>query len=223
MMHKRNLTLTALVWAAIITCAFLLFPRLYHGTLGLFYWPAIALAVTAAHFLTGNGHSPSNVIGWSSFAVYSIFYLVVFLVVYVILLEIYLLRGVLHHLDDAIQYLTPVEAKRGPDEPVSDGTDTQKALETVGQALAEVEAKRRKHFLLKSIDLLDLSEAPHILAARAITGAGQSRPVKGLLKKLRSKLAAKIGPTKAAFLMAKLQEQSKTIVSQHPPTSGRKE
>jgi hypothetical protein len=113
----------------------------------------------------------------------------------------------------------PVDAKQGICEPVFGGTDPKKALEKIGQALAELEAIRRKHFLLKSTDLLDLSEAPHLLAVRAITEAGELHPVKGLLKKLGSKLTADIGSTKATFLMAKLQEDAKAIVSQHPSTS----
>ena len=120
--------------------------------------------------------------------------------------------------ENPVQRHLPVEGKHGIGEPVFDGTDPKKALEKIGQALAELEASRRKHFLLKGTDLLDPSEAPHLLAARAITGAGKLHPVKSLLKKLGSKLTADIGSTKAAFLMAKLQEDAKAIVSQHPAT-----
>ena len=42
-MHKRNSAITALLLAAIITGAFLLFPRLYHGALGWLYLQNIAI------------------------------------------------------------------------------------------------------------------------------------------------------------------------------------
>lgn len=210
-MHKRNITITALVWAAIITLAFLCFPRLYHGIIGWLYFPTIVLAVAISHFFGGNPHSPSNTVGWSSFAVYTIFYWIVFLIVYVILLEIYLLRRVLRHLEDAKQILA------------SDKPDSKKSLERIGQAIAELEARRRKHFLLKKLDLPDLPKSQyHLLAAHAIAKEGKSRPVKALLKKLQSKVAAQTNPQRAAILLARLKEDANTLVSQ-PPDTGEKD
>jgi hypothetical protein len=177
--------------------------------LGWTYFPALALSVVLSHFFGGNPHSPSAVTGWSSFAVYTIFYWVVFLIIYVLLLEFYLLRKVLHHLDDAKQHL------------MSDKPDSRQALEKIGRAIAEVEARRRRHFLLQPLDLPDLNEAPHLLAARAITGAGKTRPVKGLLKKLNSRLKTEMGSTKAALVMAKLREDARTLAPQNAAAKNR--
>ena len=208
-MHKRNLTIAALFWAGVVTVAFLIFPRIYHGTFGWSYAPAIALSVVLSHFFGGNPHSPSASVGWSSFAVYTIFYWVVFLIIYVLLLEFYLLRKVLRHLDDVKQNLA------------SDKPDSRQALEKIGRAIAEVEARRRRHFLLQKLDLPDLNEAPHLLAARAIAGAGKTQPVKRLLKKLNARLKTEMGSTKAALLMTKLQEDARTIAPQNAAAKNR--
>jgi hypothetical protein len=122
-------------------------------------------------------------------------------------MEIYLLRRVLYHLDDAKQNLT------------SDKPDSKKSLEKIGQAIAELEAQRRKHFLLKKLDLPDFSPSEyHLLAAHAIVKEGKSRPVKALLRKLQSKVAAQTNPKRAAVLMVKLKDDANTLVSQHPAT-----
>ena len=198
-MHKRNLTLTALFWAGVVTAAFLFFPRIYHGSIGWAYFPSLAISVVLSHLFGGNPHSPSAVTGWSSFAIYTIFYWVVFLIIYVLLLEYYLLRKVLDHIDDAKEHLK------------ADKPDTRHALEHIGQGLAELEARRRRHFLLQPLDLPDLKEAPHLLAARAITRSSKTRAVKRLLKKLNKRLAREIGSTKAAVAMAKLREDAHNI------------
>jgi hypothetical protein len=207
MMHKRNLTLTALFWAWAVTVAFLIFPRIYHGAIGWAYFPAIALSVLFSRVFGGNPHSPSAITGWSAFAVYTIIYWVVFLIIYVLLLEFYLLRKVLHHLDDAKQHLT------------ADKPDSRQALEKIGWAVAELEGRRRRHFLLQPLDLPDLNEAPHLLAARAITGSGKTRPVKGLLKKLNARLATDIGSVKAGVILTGLRENARNLIGQKPADS----
>jgi len=202
-MHKRNLTLTALFWAGVVTAAFLIFPRIYHGSIGWAYFPSIVISVVLSRIFGGNPHSPSAITGWSAFAIYTIFYWIVFLILYVLLLEIYLLRTVLDHLEEAKQHLK------------ADKPDTRHALEHIGRALAELEARRRRHFLLQPLDLPDLHEAPHLLAARAITHAGNTRTVKRLLKKLNKRLAREIGSTKAAVAMSELRKEARAIAPQN--------
>lgn len=195
-MHKRNITLTALVLAAIITCAFVFFQGPNHSNvIGILYFPAILLSV-----IFSGGHSPSAVAGWSSFIIYTLFYWVVFLVVYVLLLEIYLLRQILHHLDDAKHNL------------ISEQADSKMALEKIGHAIAELETRRRKHFLLQPIDL-DLSEAPHLLAAKAISRAGKTRPVSGILRKLEAKIRTEKSPLQAAIILSDLRKEAETIAA----------
>ena len=200
-MHKRNLTFTALFWAGVVTAAFLFFPRIYHGSIGWAYFPSLAISVVLSHLFGGNPHSPTAFTGWSAFAIYTIFYWVVFLIIYVLLLEYYLLRGVLDHVEDAKEHLK------------ADKPDTRQALEHLGTGLAELEARRRRHFLLQPLDLPDLNKAPHLLAARAITRSGKARPVKRLLKKLNKRLAREIGSTQAAVAMAKLREDARAIAA----------
>jgi hypothetical protein len=200
MIHKRNATLMALALTLAIAIVFLIHPRIYHGALGVAYLPSLVLAVIIGHF-TGSGHSPPNSIGWISFAVYTIFYIFLFLFIYVIVLEFYLLRGALHHLDDAKKELDPEKP------------DSQKALENIGQAIAEVEGRRRKHFLLKPIDSIDLKEAPFALAAHAITQVRQPRPVIKLLKKLESRLAAGTSPLQASVKLSDLRNDARKLIS----------
>jgi hypothetical protein len=200
MIHKRNLTITALIWAAIITVVFLAYPRIHHGALGFFYWPVIVISVTISHF-TGNGHSPSEFVGWASFGVYTILYWVIFLIVYVVLLEFYLLQQVLHHLDDAKRHLT------------ADQPDPKAALERIGNAMAETESRRRKHFLLKPDDSIDLNEAPHLMAARAITRPKQSRLVTKLMARLQTRLSVGSSPTRARVHLADLRKSAENIVA----------
>jgi hypothetical protein len=201
-MHKRNLTLTALFWAGVVTIALWFFPHIYHGAFGWVYAPALALSVVFEHYFGGNPHSPSAVTGWSTFAANTIFYTSIFCISYAVVLEFYLLRKVLDHVEDAKEHLK------------SDKPDTRHALEHLGTALAQLEARRRRHFLLQPLELPDLNEAPHLLAARAITRSGKTRPVKRLLKKLNKRLAREIGSTNAAFAMAKLREEARTIAPQ---------
>lgn len=204
MIHKRNLTITALVWAGIITIAFLVFPKIYHGAVGWLYFPSLALAVIVSDLFGGNPHSPSNMVGWSTFAVYTVFYWAMFLVVYVILLEIYLLRRVLHHLEDAKNDL------------VTDRPDSKKALEKMGQAIVELEAVRRHHLLLKPLDLPEFPTGQrHLLAAHVISKNGDAGPVKALLKKLKVKLAAETSPEKAAVLLGKFKGDASASISEY--------
>lgn len=211
MIHKRNLTITAFVWAGIIAAAFLLFPKIYHGSLvGWYYLPTVVLAVIISHLSGGNPQSPSNPVGWSAFGVYTIFYWAVFLVVYVILLEFYLLRRVMHQLDDVKQNLA------------SDRPDSRLAFDKIGQAITELEARRRRHFLLKPLDLPDFpSDQRHVLAAHAISRSANAGPVKAILKKLRKKLAAQTNPETAAALLGKLKGDATRLASQYDASKTR--
>jgi hypothetical protein len=205
MIHKPHLSIATLIWAFIVTSLLWFIPRLNHA-LDWLNFPALALAVIWSHFTGGNPHSPSNLVGWSAFAVYTIAYLLVLLILYATLWEIYLLHGVLHHLDDAKQNLT------------SEKPDSTQALANLGQAVAELEARRRRHFLLQHLDLPDFPpDQRHLLGAHAITRAGQTGPVKRLLKKLRSKLAAQTSPLQADALLTKLKNDARDLASQPPP------
>jgi hypothetical protein len=145
--------------------------------------------------LSGGGHSPSMAAGWISFVAYTLLYWALFIVLSAILWEMYLLRKALHHLDDAQRHLTGAEP------------DSRKALEKIGQAIAEVETRRRKNFFLKGAAKLDLTQPPDVLAAHAIAEAGDERAVKGVLKHLHGKLTAAIGREKATLVMTRLRAE----------------
>ncbi len=199
-MHKRNITLTALALAAVVTLAFQFSSTVTHSDiLGGFYIPAIFMSVV----LSGGSHSPSEVAAWSSFIVYTLFYWSAFLVAYAFLWEIYLFRSILRHLEDARRSRprSVTADSRGDLERLVEDD----GLSILGKAIKETESRRRSHFLLNNTEALDLSATPEHLAAQAITHLANARPVKGLVKKLEAELAAEAGPQKAAELMAKLR------------------
>jgi|SRR5450756_1376079 len=197
MMHKRNLAITAAVLAGIVTVIFFAFEAPNHSKIvGYVYFPAILLSV-----IISPGHSPSAFAGWSSFIVYTLFYWVVFLIIYVLLLEFYLLRQVLHHLDDAQTHLT------------AEQPDATKGLDHIGRAIAELETRRRKHFLLQPINTLDLTQPPHLLAAQAISRSDKSKPVKKLMKKMEAKIRATKTPEHTATIMTNLHQEATRLAN----------
>ena len=199
-MHIRNIILTTLVWAVIISAAFTFFPQLARfDVLGLFYFPSILLSV----IFSGGDHSPSALSSWSSFLIYTLFYWAILLIVYASLLEIYLRSKVLHHLEDAKRHMTSGE-------PSSNLT-----LEKIGFAIREVETNRRKHFLLKNMDNIDLTLAPNVIAAHAISGDKEVGPIKNLLKHLEAKLLPEVGSEKVTKLMAKLHQDADHFASRN--------
>jgi hypothetical protein len=188
-MHKRNITIAALVLAGLVVAAFHFFTRLNHSqALGLFYFPSIFLTV----ILSGGVHSPSAIAAWSAFVGYSIFYWALFIVLYAFLWEIHLLNKAVHHLDDAMTHLSGAEL------------DSRGALEKIGRAIAEVETHRRRNWFLEDAPGLDLSKPPYELALQAIRDAADEKVVKGVMKRLNSRLAARIGREKARGVLAQL-------------------
>jgi len=56
---------------------------------------------------------------------------------------------------------------------------------------------------------------------RAAYPAGRWRPVKGLLKKLNARLTTGMGSSKAALVMAKLREDTRTLAPQNAAAKNR--
>lgn len=208
MIHKGHAALIAGIITAIIVAVFSFFPHIYyHGVFHWLYVPSVIIALLCHYLVTGNAHWTPNWVGNSAFVLYTISYLLIFLIIYAIVLEIYILRGVLHHLEDAKQELSP------------DKPDSKAALDKLGQAIAEAEARRRKHFLLRRNEAIDLSEPPHILAARALTQAKQPRPIKRLFRKFQSKLATGTTATQASLKLSNLRQDAQTLLGKGPATS----
>jgi hypothetical protein len=202
MIHRGHAALIAAIITAMIAVIFWLFPHVYyHGVIHGLYVPSVVAALLSHYVATGNAHWTPNWVGNSAFAVYTICYLLIFLIVYAIVLEIYILHGVVDRLEDAKKALDP------------DKPDSKAVLEKIGQAIAEAEIRRRKHFLLRPNESIDLSEAPHLLAARAMTQGKQPRPVKRLFKNFQSVLAVTMTPTQASLKVSKLKEDAQALLA----------
>ncbi|HXC36007.1 MAG TPA: hypothetical protein VNV43_09050 [Candidatus Acidoferrales bacterium] len=202
MIHKGHAALIAAIITAIIAIIFWRFPHVYyHGVFHWLYVPSVIIALLSHYLVTGNAHWTPNWVGNSAFAVYTIFYLLIFLIVYAIVLEIYILHGVVDRLEDAKKELDP------------DKPDSKAVLEKIGQAIAEAETRRRKHFLLRPNNAIDLSEAPHLLAARALTQGKQPRPIKRLFRRFRSVLAVTMIPAQSSLKVSKLKEDAQALLA----------
>src|ERR1051325_2329983 len=181
------------VLALIVTAGFWLIPPLRRSFIvGMFYFPAILVTVLLSH-----SHSPSAAASNVTIIVYTLLYLVVFLVTYALLLEIYLVRRVSVGLEDTKQRLMDGEG------------DPQTAIETLGGAIKEVEKRRRKHFLLKSNNLIDLNAPPEVVAAHVISAQKKTAPARRMLKNLESRLREG-GKEKAKERMTLLEKVATT-------------
>lgn len=202
MIHKSHAALIAAIITVVIAVIFWRFPHVYyHGVIHWAYVPSVIIALLSHYLVTGNAHWTPNWVGNSAFAVYTICYLLIFLIVYAIVLEIYILHGVVDRLEDAKKELDP------------DKPDSKAALEKIGQAIAEAETRRRKHFLLRPNESIDLSEAPHLLAARAMTQGKQPRPIKRLFKRFQSTLAGTMTPTQASLKVSNLRQDAQALLT----------
>jgi hypothetical protein len=194
-MNKRNILFLAIIIATLITAAIRFIPALDRAnTLALVYFPSILLAVLFA----GNSHSPSELAGWTSFVSYTLLYDIIFIVTYAVLWELYLVHKSLRDLDRASS------ATR-------DQLDADETLKRLGQALAQIETRRRKSFLLKPMDLPDLSGDPAQLAAQALRHARDQRAVKSALRVLGAQLKKKHGAEAAERIMDAMHQQATAI------------
>jgi hypothetical protein len=192
-MHKRNVTLIALVLAAITTLLVEFVPPLRHSEwVGLLHFPAIVLAVA----LSGGSHSPSAAAGWTAFIAYAGTYCILFVVSYALVLEAALLHGALRRLD------------RMADEPDSMQEDPHVHLQHLGQALGELEARRRRHWVLQDMEGLDLAQDPESLARAAVQCHRDHRVVRRSLARMQRNLTTKLGPQRAAAAMSRLLDRA---------------
>ena len=85
--------------------------------------------------------------------------------------------------------------------------EIKKHLEQFGKALKEIEGRRRQSFFLQNIDVLNLEEPDEVLAKHAISKVANERSVKALLKRMESKLAAKMDSPEAAKNFVEMLKQ----------------
>ncbi len=189
-MHKRNITLLALVLAGVVALAVHFVPPLARSSVvGYFYFPAILLTVV----LSGNPHAPSAPAIVTAFLAWSLLYWAAFIVIYALLLEFLILRRALEHMNRAADHLAIADPEMG------------RALERVGRAITEVEARRRRHFVLRSSPELDLTLPPAGVAQQAMATAAAAPSVRRVLARVRVELQRRVGPEKAAQRMQNLR------------------
>jgi hypothetical protein len=189
-MHKRNIALIASLIAAAITVIVTLWSAVHRSdALTFVYFPAILLSV----IFSGMSREIGATAEWSASIVYALFYVVIFIVIYALLLEAYLLRSSLR-----------LWRERAAVDRVDDAAP-QSTFENLGEAIAAVEARRRTHWVLSNTDSIDLNESPDVLGARALEGSLAAGPAKGVLKHLKSTLQERHGASEAEGVFAQLK------------------
>jgi hypothetical protein len=198
-MNKRNIALTALLLAAVLTGVFALSDSANRNTaVGLFYFPAVFLAVV----LSGLSHSPGAVAAWSSFILYTLLYWGLFFVIYAILLEYYLLTKAMPHLRDARPHVRQQLVQDSP------GGAAETALVAIGRAIKEVERRRRTHFFLRGVPEIDVSAPDEQVGTRALALLAHHRHVKGVLRRFRKELEGELGKAQAGQLILDLHARA---------------
>jgi hypothetical protein len=199
-MNKKNVAVTAAVLAAIITGLFFLFPGLNRSPImDVVYFPAVLLTV----IFSSDSHSPSAIAGWSAFLSYTLVYLVAFVVLYAFLAELYLIRTARVAVNHSTRTAYALRA--------TEGDNVTEYLRGLGKAVAELETRRRRNFLLDKIDDLDLAQPPAVLGAQAIMTSENKRPIKHLLKELESQLTRSEGAAQAQVTMDRIREAARDI------------
>lgn len=193
-MNKRNIALTALVLAAILAGLFLLFskPLNHSRIMTVLYFPHIVITT-----LLSGPDSSSRLAGWISFIVYTLLYWGLFLVLYAFLLELHLVRS--------------VAAKTLRESKFSGDTVPDDYLLKLGLAIELLEARRRKHWLLRGVDFDPADISPRQIAARAVTGQFKHSYAARLIKKFEARAHAEMGHERATQLVAaaRLRAQSR--------------
>lgn len=193
-MHKRNVALIAAAWAAVVTAGIQWVPLLRESEwVGLLHLPAIFLAVVLSDRIYGPSHTPDEKVGWSAFVAYAVLYCLVFVIVYAIALEFYLLRGEMAKLPA----LAGGEGGR-------DG-DPEAVLHHLGQAVARVEQRRRRHWVLDDLSDLDLEAPAASIASQALQHYEGHRTLRVLTGRLQRSLEASVGTEAAEALMKNLR------------------
>jgi hypothetical protein len=138
---------------------------------------------------------------WSAFLIYTLSYLVAFLIIYAVLLEWFLLRKGFAHLN---QY----------DTERTEGSTSKSAFESLGRAILDVEGRRRSHWLLDNTRSIDLSEPADLLGARVLQGRKLEGPAKGVMNEVKSRLIKERGKVVADALLAKWKADATAHIQQ---------
>ena len=198
--HKRNAFFIALGWASAISLLLWLVPLLRHSTLvKYFHLPAI----WAAFVVSGDSHMPPAVATWTAFIVYGLLYWALVLVIYVVLLEITLVRRLFTELEK----LNASENFAYAEFPEDRHLD--RYLANLGTVIADIERKRRHHWLLADLDFIDLNDSPERIGAAMLTHGGNHRVAKMLLRHLDQHLAQQRDPRTAQTIVQQIKARAR--------------
>lgn len=206
-MHKRNVTLIAALWAVLVMVAITWLPIIHRSDwLGIAYFPAILLSVV----LSGHTHSPGPVPVWSASIAYTLLYLLVFVITYAIILEIYLLRSSVSRM-----------IKSGVFDADPQRVDPRAAFESVGRTVHELETRRRRHWVLDARPEVNLSEAHLSRGQRVFAGESRGKTEAALMRALNTRLRKKWGDAGAKAVIRRLGDSAGP--SSQPPGDAPKE
>lgn len=200
-MHKRNVTLIAAAWSVLVMVGITWLPFIHRSDwLGIAYFPAILMSVA----LSGHTHSPGPASVWSASIAYTLLYLLVFVITYAIILEIYLLRSSVSRM-----------IKTGVFDADPQGIDPRSAFESVGRTVHELETRRRRHWVLDARPDVNLSEAHLTRGARVFAGESRGKTEAALMRALNTRLRKKWGDAGANAVIRRLGDVA-TPSSQEP-------
>jgi hypothetical protein len=199
-MNGRNLIATVLTLAALITGLFIAFPEINGSDIvDQIYAPAIFLTI----LLSGSSHSPSEIAGWIVFVGYTVLIIVSVVVPYAFLSEQFLIRGSFFDVDRLAVDFERLQPR---------AVDVDPYLAQIGQAIAELELKRRKHFFLKGIEELDPLQSADVVGAMAFM-TRDKRSVRLILVHLEEQIARTRGSAEASAFMNRVAEEARKVLS----------
>jgi hypothetical protein len=157
-------------------------------------------AILATFLLSGGSHSPSELSGWSSFVVVALVYWGLILIGWALFAEFRIFRKAFRTLEVSRQGL-----RAEPD-------TARTRLEDLGRIVVQVETARRRHILLHNADALDLTGAPHLVAARALVDQGGDPLVRKALGRFAKVLTARLGQEDSALAMRELHAEAERVL-----------
>jgi len=196
-MHKRNILLISLLLALGLAALFTFVPGVTRfRILEWLFMPALLISL----LISGSGHSPSELSGWSTFVVLALFYWGLLLIAWALYADFKLFRK-------AALGLEPRRMRAEPD-------TARDHLEDLGRILVQVEGGRRKHLLLHNTDALDLAGAPQMVAARALLQHRSEPLVIKVLDHFERSLTAKVGQEESARTMQALPGEAEQVMKE---------
>jgi hypothetical protein len=193
-MNRRNVSIVALLWAAAITGIFFFFPSIFHSDTSIDLHLPMGWLMA---LLSWGDHSPSVAVIIASYIIYTVFYWLVFVIIYAIILDFYL----------AFDSKASLHLESSKEQLMEKEFNNEEALNSFGAAVRELETRRRHHFLLKHLDFDDLeNESNQSIAIKSLSEMAERGPIKRLQKHLKNKLEKEVGLEQAEHFMSNLNK-----------------